>query len=162
MKAEIIAQCINCGKIIYVDEHKEKEKCIYCGCLNFVDEAIRNSQSSELYTTKRIRCVCGQTMVVPANHDRCITCRRCGMQIYVRGLAEINIQGDNHREVLEVANEMLVQSYTLVNKKRRFDMERILIISALEKELQPILAAIDSPLKPRNIEEVNGRKYFIY
>lgn len=45
---------------------------------------------------------------------------------------------------------------------RTIKMEKILIISALEKELQPILAAIDSPLKPRNIEEVNGRKYFIY
>lgn len=41
-------------------------------------------------------------------------------------------------------------------------MEKILIISALEKELQPILEVIDSPLKPQNIEEVDGRKYFIY
>lgn len=162
MKEAVIAQCINCGKMMYVDEHKEKKKCIYCGYLNLVDEAIRNSQSSEPYIRKRIRCVCGQTMVVPANHDRSITCPACCMRIYVKGLAEINIQGDNHREVLEVANGILDQSYMLVNKGRGFEMERILIISALEKELQPILEAIDSPLKPRNMEEVNGRVYFIY
>ena len=161
-KSEIIARCINCGRIIYVDERKEKEKCIYCGYLNFVDEAISNSQSNDPYVSRRIRCVCGHTMTVPANHDRRIRCPRCGMQIYVKGIAQINIQGENHREVLEVAQEMLNQGNTLVNKGRRLDMERILIISALEKELQPILEAIDSPFKPRNMDEVDGRKYFIY
>lgn len=161
-RSEIIARCINCGRIIYVNERKEKEKCIYCGYLNFVDEAIINSQSDDTYVSKKIRCVCGHTMTVPANHDRRMMCPRCGMQIYVKGIAQINIQGENHREVLEVAHEMLNQGYTLVNKGRKLDMERILIISALEKELQPILEAIDSPLKPRNMEEVDGRKYFIY
>lgn len=120
------------------------------------------SQFNDPYVSKRIRCVCGHTMTVSANHDCTMMCPKCGMQIYVKGIAQINIQGDNHREVLEVGNEMLNQSYTLVNKGRRPDMERILIISALEKELQPILEAIDSPLKPRNMEEVDGRKYFIY
>lgn len=161
-RSEIIARCINCGRIIYVNERKEKEKCIYCGYLNFVDEAIINSQSDDTYVSKKIRCVCGHTMTVPANHDRRMMCPRCGMQIYVKGIAQINIQGENHREVLQVAHEMLNQGYTLVNKGRKLDMERILIISALEKELQPILEAIDSPLKPRNMEEVDGRKYFIY
>ena len=161
-RSEIIARCIYCGRIIYVNERKEKEKCIYCGYLNFVDEAIINSQSDDTYVSKKIRCVCGHTMTVPANHDRRMMCPRCGMQIYVKGIAQINIQGENHREVLEVAHEMLNQGYTLVNKGRKLDMERILIISALEKELQPILEAIDSPLKPRNMEEVDGRKYFIY
>lgn len=161
-RSEIIARCINCGRIIYVNERKEKEKCIYCGYLNFVGEAIINSQSDDTYVSKKIRCVCGHTMTVPANHDRRMMCPRCGMQIYVKGIAQINIQGENHREVLEVAHEMLNQGYTLVNKGRKLDMERILIISALEKELQPILEAIDSPLKPRNMEEVDGRKYFIY
>lgn len=161
-RSKIIARCINCGRIIYVDERKEKEKCIYCGYLNFVDEAISNSQSNDPYVSKRIKCVCGHTMTVPANHDRRMRCPRCGMQIYVKGIAQINIQGENHREVLEVAQEMLNQGNTLVNKGRRLDMERILIISALEKELQPILEAIDSPLKPRNMDEVDGRKYFIY
>ena len=35
------------------------------------------------------------------------------MQIYVKGIAQINIHGDDHKEVLEVANEMLNKSYTL-------------------------------------------------
>lgn len=161
-RSEIIARCINCGKIIYVDEHREKEKCIYCGYLNFVEEAINNSQSNDPYVSKRIRCVCGHTMTVSANHDNTMICPRCGMQIYVKGIAQINIQGDNHREVLEVAHEMFNQSYALVNQGRRLDMERILIVSALEKELQPILEAIDSPLKPRNMEQIDGRQYFIY
>ena len=161
-RSEIIARCINCGRIIYVDEHREKEKCIYCGYINFVEEAINNSQSNDPYVSKRIRCVCGHTMTAYANHDNTITCPRCGMQIYVKGIAQINIQGDNHREVLEVAHEMFNQSYALVNQGRRLDMERILIISALEKELQPILEAIDSPLKPRNMEQIDERQYFIY
>lgn len=41
-------------------------------------------------------------------------------------------------------------------------MEKILIISALEKEIQPVLEVIDSPLKPRCMEIVDGNKYFIY
>ena len=41
-------------------------------------------------------------------------------------------------------------------------MEKILIISALEKEIQPILEVIDSPVKPRCIEKVDGNTYFIY
>ncbi len=80
----------------------------------------------------------------------------------MKGIAQINIHGDDHKEVLEVANEMLNKSYTLFNNGRRYDMEKILIISALDKELKPILEAIDSPLKPRNIEEIDGRRYFIY
>ena len=40
-------------------------------------------------------------------------------------------------------------------------MEKILIISALEKELRPVLEVIDSPLKPRYMEVVEGNKYFI-
>lgn len=161
-KSEITARCINCGRIIYVDELKEKEKCIYCGYINFVEEAISNSLSNDLYVSKRIRCVCGQTMTVSAHHDYTRICPRCRMQIYVKGIAQINIHGDDHREVLEVANEMLNQSYALVNKGRSPDVEKILIISALDKELQPILETIDSPLKPRNIEEIDGRRYFIY
>ena len=54
-RSEIIARCINCGRIVYVDERKEKEKCIYCGYLNFVDEAINNSRSDDTYVSKRIR-----------------------------------------------------------------------------------------------------------
>lgn len=77
-------------------------------------------------------------------------------------MAQINVQGSNHKEVLEVAKEMFKQSYALANKGRRLDMEKILIISALEKEFQPILEVIDSPLKPQNMEEIDGRKYFIY
>ena len=41
-------------------------------------------------------------------------------------------------------------------------MEKILIISALEKELRPVLEVIDSPLKPRYMEVVEGNKYFIF
>lgn len=161
-RSEIIARCINCGRIIYVDEHEEKEKCIYCGYINFVEEAINNSSPNNSYCSKRIRCVCGHTMTIPANHDRTLYCPRCGMQIYVKGMARIDIQGDSHREVLEVGQKMLNQSHTLVKQGGRVEMERILIISALEKELQPILEAIDSPLKPQNMEEIGGRKYFIF
>lgn len=161
-KSEITTRCINCGRIIYVDEHEEKEKCIYCGYINFAEEAINNSLSNNSYFSKRIRCVCGHTMTVSAHHDHTMRCPRCGMQIYVKGIAQINIHGDDHKEVLEVANEMLNKSYTLFNNGRRYDMEKILIISALDKELKPILEAIDSPLKPRNIEEIDGRRYFIY
>ena len=144
------------------NKQQEKEKCIYCGYINFAEEAINNSLSNDSYFSKRIRCVCGHTMTVSAHHDHTMRCPRCGMQIYVKGIAQINIHGDDHKEVLEVANEMLNKSYTLFNNGRRYDMEKILIISALDKELKPILEAIDSPLKPRNIEEIDGRRYFIY
>lgn len=55
-----------------------------------------------------------------------------------------------------------LRAHTKISREETTEMERVLIISALEKELQPILSVIDSPFKPRNVEEINGRTYFIY
>lgn len=96
------------------------------------------------------------------NYNRKVICPFCSVQMNVKGMSQIKVQGNNHEEVLEVASELYNRSYELYNGERKKNMEKILIIAALEKELQPILESIDSPLKQKNIEVVNGRKYFIY
>lgn len=162
-KSEKVARCIKCEKIIYLNEYQEKERCIYCGYLNPVQKAISNRFNISS-ANQDVECMCGYTIKnagIYGRHGHRIVCPYCGVELHVKGMP-IRVQGRNHREVLEVANELFNKSFTLLNKEREKDMEKILIISALEKELEPILEAIDSPLKPRNMEEIDGRKYFIY
>lgn len=159
-KSEKVARCINCEKIIYLNEYEEKARCIYCGYLNPVQKAIDN-RFSVSSVNQDIECMCGYTIKNAGIYGQRVVCPYCGVELHVKGMP-IKVQGRNHREVLEVANELLNKSFTLFNKERKNDMEKILIISALEKELEPILEMIDSPLKPQNTEEIDGRKYFIY
>lgn len=162
-KPEAVARCIKCEKIIYLNEYEEKERCIYCGYLNPVQKAIEN-RFFVSSANQDVECMCGCTIKnVGASERRSqqVVCPCCGVRLQIKGMP-IRVQGRNHREVLEVASELLNKRITLFNKEREKDMEKILIIAALEKELEPILKSIDSPLKPRNKEEIGGREYFIY
>lgn len=75
-----------------------------------------------------------------------------------------NVEGNRHKEVIEVVKDLLDRRFNqMFDKIEGWKyMEKALIITALAKELEPILDAIDSPLKPRNWKVVNGRSYFIY
>lgn len=49
-----------------------------------------------------------------------------------------------------------------IKKGTMIEMERILIVSALEKELKPVLEALDSPFKPKTTEVIGGREYYLF
>lgn len=134
------ARCIKCKRIIYLDEHKHKDKCVYCGYMNNVQEAIINRFI-----------IAGERREEERREEECTYGHT------IKG------QGIDYREVLEAEKELFNSSYPMNNEEGKKDMETILIITALKKELEPVLNTIVSPLRNRLfIEMKNGRKYYIY
>ena len=115
-------------------------------------------------TNRLITCMCGYRMRIPPNRDVNAFCPRCGVRLHWEGYPQIEVEGNDHREVFDVANSFLENYYQIDVKKgeRENIMETVLIITALEKELNPVLDGIDSPLKARRIEKVHDRLYYIH
>lgn len=111
-----------------------------------------------------VTCMCGYKIRIPSNNNVNVTCPRCAVRLYWKGSPQIEVEGDNHKEVLDVANSFLENYYQIDENKEERDnkMETVLIITALEKELNPVLDEIDSPLKTRRTEKIKDRIYYVY
>ena len=127
------------------------------GIRNADDERILHLDKRE----QKVICACCGHIMLERNEGN-LVCPHCGVLLDIKGMSKIKVEGSNHKEVFDVANKLLDRAYSLLKKEKEKCMEKILIISALGKELQPILEVIDSPLKPRRLEEVGGRRYYIY
>lgn len=102
-KYTLVKVCSICGKRIIDFPLSKRNYCVSCS--NSIKNNPNRKQTRYGYSVyQEITCVCGHTMRIPTSGGA-FHCSCCGMRLSAPGMPSIEIEGSDHKEVMEVAQQ---------------------------------------------------------